>query len=249
VRESIHYRPTDWADVFTRRDRQLQQMPSESQTMYRVSNTTTLSAARELVTEEARTDVAILNFASAKHPGGGFFKGSGAQEESLSRASGLYPCIAQMRNYYNTHRRPGSSCFYTDRMIYSPGVPVFRDDADRLLAEPYQVAVLTAPAVNAGAVRQNEPERVSEIETAMFQRMEKVLSLAVVHGHRVLVLGAWGCGVFKNDPKAVAAWFDRCLRGTFRNAFDVVVFAVLDTTNELGVLTPFAEHFGGKAEA
>jgi len=68
-----------------------------------------------------------LNFASAKNPGGGFLGGGSAQEESLARSSGLFPCINQMQQMYETNRAY-RSCLYTDHMIYSPRVPVFRDD-------------------------------------------------------------------------------------------------------------------------
>lgn len=79
----------------------------------------------------------------------------------------------------------------------------------------------------------------------MLGRTEKVLSLAVVHGHRSLVLGAWGCGVFKNDPADVAQWFHvhLCRSGTFGRAFDVVVFAVLDNTPGEPMLRAFADRF------
>lgn len=107
-----------------------------------------------------------LNFASARHPGGGFLGGSQAQEESLARASGLSPCLNQFQEMYDTNQR-FSSCLYTDHMIYAPDVPVFRDDDDRLLEEPFLVSILTAPAVNAGAVRRNEPHHVQHIEPVM----------------------------------------------------------------------------------
>ena len=142
------------------------------------------------------TRVLALNFASAKNPGGGFLKGSQAQEESLARASGLYACINPIQTGYEANRR-NASCLYTDHMIYSPDVPVFRDDDDLLLDHPYLVSFLTAPAVNAGEVRLKEPGNVVPDRGGdAVGRMEKVLSLAVVHGHEVLVLGAWGCGVF-----------------------------------------------------
>jgi uncharacterized protein (TIGR02452 family) len=79
----------------------------------------------------------------------------------------------------------------------------------------------------------------------MLRRMEKLLSIAVVHGHAALVLGAWGCGVFRNDPASVARWFHYHLfeNDTFRNAFDTVVFAVLDHGPELANLKPFQDMF------
>src|SRR5207253_5281746 len=113
-----------------------------------VTAETTLSAARRLATTGAR--VIALNFASAKNPGGGFLAGSQAQEESLARSSALYACLEPQREFYE-HNRALRSALYSDHILFSPGVPVFRDDAGRLLDEPYLVSFITAPAVNAGA--------------------------------------------------------------------------------------------------
>src|SRR5688572_22378946 len=60
-----------------------------------VTNESTLDAARRL-----GGDVAALNFASARSPGGGFLNGAQAQEESLARASALYPCLLAAGDFY-----------------------------------------------------------------------------------------------------------------------------------------------------
>jgi uncharacterized protein (TIGR02452 family) len=241
---SVLYSPDDFHEVLQQRDQLLRDRPPIPRA-FEVVNETTLHAARRLAQGEPGARVLALNFASARHPGGGFLKGSQAQEESLARASGLYACIAQLREMYDTNAR-FPSCLYTDHMIYSPDVPVFRDDEDALLERPYPVSFVTAPAVNVGALRRNEPGKLCQVEPVMLARMEKVLSLAVVHGHEVLVLGAWGCGVFANDPDRVAGWFQRHLtgEGTFRRAFRKVVFAVLDRTEDRSMIRPFERHFG-----
>ena len=137
VQRSRHYAPGDFADVFARRDQLLAESQNPGPTRFDVVNATTLAAARKLVESRPPGDVVCLNFASAKNPGGGFLNGSQAQEESLARASGLYPCISPMTGYYDTNRSQ-PSCLYTDNMIYSPAVPVIRDDDDQLLAVPYR---------------------------------------------------------------------------------------------------------------
>lgn len=147
--------------------------------------------------------MACLNFASAKNPGGGFLGGSQAPEASLARSSGLYACISPMEGYDAANRSCGTP-LYTDHMTYSPGVPVFRDDAGRLLDEPYLVSFITAPAVNAGAVSKNRPAEVPQILPVMRRRAEYTLKVALDNGEKHLVLGAWGCGVFRNDPAGVA---------------------------------------------
>ena len=243
LRESRLYSPQQFPEVFALRDDRLAASAPKPMRV-EVVNATTLAAARRLVEEQHREDVLCLNFASAKNPGGGFINGSQAQEESLARASGLYACISPMQMMYETNKRYRSS-LYTDHLIYSPQVPVFRDDDDRLLETPWRVSMLTAPAVNAGAIHDNEPENVSRIQETMLRRMEKLLSIAVVHRHGALVLGAWGCGVFRNEPADVARWFHYHLleNDSFRHAFDTVVFAVLDGSPELSTLNAFRKLF------
>ena len=129
----------------------------------------------------------------SENPGGGFLGGSQAQEESLARASGLYPCISQMNEMYD-HNRKLRTCLYSDYMIYSPGVPVIRDDEDRLLAQYYTTAFITAPAVNAGVVKEREQADDQQIESVMKERIRYILDVAAMNGHRTLVLGAYGCG-------------------------------------------------------
>jgi uncharacterized protein (TIGR02452 family) len=74
-----------------------------------------------------------------------------------------------------------------------------------------------------------------------------VLAIAAAHGHAAPVLGAWGCGVFKNDPVEVADLFAAALRGPFRGAFATVVFAVLDRSPERRVIGPFERTFAARA--
>lgn len=205
-----------------------------------VTGETTLEAAARVVGEEQAGEPLCLNFASAKNPGGGFLSGSQAQEESLARSSGLYVCLQGQMEAYEYHRqRP--SAFYSDHMIYSPGVPVFRDDTGGLLECPYRVTFLSAPAVNAGAVRRNEPERAGEIEAVMRTRLERLLWVAQRHGHQTLILGAWGCGVFGNEPDLVARLFSEQLldSGPFAGRFARLVFAVYDRTEDQEVLSAF----------
>src|SRR5205823_13858109 len=122
--------------------------PAGRETRFEATNETTLAAARRLAAEGHR--VVALNFASARHPGGGFLGGARAQEESLCRASGLFACIDGNEMY--RHHAPMPGGMYTNYAIYSPGVPVFRTDDGGLLDEPHPCAFVTAPAGNAGAI-------------------------------------------------------------------------------------------------
>ncbi|MFD9164514.1 TIGR02452 family protein [Streptomyces sp. NPDC059558] len=200
-------------------------------TVVEVTGESSTVAARRLATATAAdpdpAPVAVLNFASARNPGGGYVRGAKAQEEALCRASGLYETLLEAPEYYEIHRAERST-FYTDRVIHSPGVPVFRDDRGGLLETPFRAGFLTSPAPNAGTIRRQEPERVAEIPGALARRAELVLEVAAVHGYRRLVLGAWGCGVFRNDPEQVAEAFRGLLADRFAGVFERVVFGILD---------------------
>ncbi|MEU3403655.1 TIGR02452 family protein [Streptomyces sp. NPDC006670] len=196
-------------------------------TVFEVTGESSTVAARRLAQVPGDGPVAVLNFASARNPGGGYGRGAKAQEEALCRASALYETLLEAPEYYEVHRA-GRSTFYTDRVIHSPGVPVFRDDRGDLLETPFRAGFLTSPAPNAGTIRRQEPERAPEIPAALVRRAGRVLEVAALHGYRALVLGAWGCGVFRNDPAEVAEAFRTQLTTRFTGTFAQVAFAVLD---------------------
>jgi uncharacterized protein (TIGR02452 family) len=195
-------------------------------TQFEVTDETTC-AALERLRAQSPDHLACLNFASAKNPGGGFLNGAEAQEEALARSSALYPCLLKQPKYYEHNRAHGSS-LYLDLVIYSPLVPFFRRDDGMLLEDPVLASVITAPAPNAGAIADNEPERLAELEPTLHRRTQLVLEVARAHQVTRLVLGAWGCGVFRNDPKQVALIFTDLLRDPFKNRFEQVVFAIFD---------------------
>ena len=206
------------------------------QTGISVENMTTLEAARRLIAEGHRP--AVLNFASATDPGGGFLGGARAQEEYLARSSGLYACIKDNAMY--AFHRSRRDHLYTNYAIYSPDVPVFRSDDGSLLDEPYTVGIITCPAVNAGRLA---PERRGEIGPAMWLRVLKVLSIGVEHAHDSIVLGAWGCGAFGNDAGEMAELFRRALEENFKGAYRQVVFAILDGSRDRRSIGSFQEAF------
>lgn len=203
-----------------------------------VVNETTLAGVARLLAE-GRGPVAALNFASAKNPGGGFLNGSQAQEESLARSSALHASLLRAWEFYERHRA-SSSLLYSDAMIWSPSCPIFRDDDGELLDEPQRVSFITSPAPNAGAAEQNRPEELPLIPEVLRRRAEYVLALAVFQGCQRIVLGAWGCGVFRNDPAIVAAAFMSHLRQpAWSSRFERVVFSVLDTSPATETLNAF----------
>src|SRR6185436_13377518 len=87
-------------------------------TRIEVNNETTFQALARLSTTTTG-HLACLNFASAKNPGGGFLNGAIAQEEALAAASGLYPCLLKVPDYYSRNRA-NRSTLYLDLIIFSP---------------------------------------------------------------------------------------------------------------------------------
>lgn len=205
----------------------------EAQTRVFVENTDCLKVARGMV--DRGLDVAVLNFASAKNPGGGFLSGARAQEESICRASGLYVCLEPSPMY--EHHRRRHDPLYSTWVVHSPNVPVFRDGAD-LLAEPWLVSFLSSPAPNAKVVLGRSPERQHEVEEAMRERIDAVFTVAAQARHDALVLGAWGCGAFGNDASKVASLFADAL-DRWQGCFAELSFAILDSSPERRFIGPF----------
>jgi uncharacterized protein (TIGR02452 family) len=234
--EATRYYPPE--EIERLRTSILDQPGTDHPTVIEVVNETTLSGIARVLAQ-GQGPVAALNFASAKNPGGGFLGGSQAQEESLARSSALHASQMRAREFYERHRA-SSSPLYSDAMILSPGCPIFRDDDGTLLDEPRMATFITSAAPNAGAVANNRPAELPSIPDVFRRRSESVLALAESHGYRQLVLGAWGCGVFRNDPGVVAGSFAAHLRhGRWSGRFDRVVFSVLDTSPSRSTLAAF----------
>ncbi|MET9920312.1 TIGR02452 family protein [Streptomyces sp. NPDC059605] len=221
-------------------------LDSDRTPVVEVTDESSLRAAHRMTTG-GPGKVAVLNYASARNPGGGYLNGAQAQEEALCRGSALYATLLRAPDYY-AHHRAERSAFYTDRVIHSPGVPVFRDDRGALLDTPYTVGFLTSPAPNAGVIRSSAPGEAHRIPAALASRAERVLEVAAVRGYRRLVLGAWGCGVFRNDPAEVAGAFRALLLdgGRFAGHFEQIVFGILDRNPGSATRAAFDRTFGDR---
>lgn len=186
---------------------------------------------------------AVLNFASAKHPGGGFITGANAQEESLCRSSSLYLSVgskdAEEMYHYNTS--VNKSRFYSDYMLFSPSVAFFRKFNGKLTSKYVTTSVITAPAVNCKIA--DPSKNFAEIRKIMQRRIRKIFDIAIQNKKTYLILGAWGCGVFGHKTSDVAEDFALVLsEEKYKNAFETVEFSVLCGRHP-EVLTPFTEKF------
>jgi uncharacterized protein (TIGR02452 family) len=212
------YSPDEVAELTAR----LASTPCDRAGRITVTNETTTGAAARLAAAAPDT-VACLNFASAKNPGGGFIGAAKAQEEQVCRASALYPTLLTQPAYYRENRA-FRDARYTDWAITSPEVPVFRDDRMKLIEQPFLASFVTMPAPNAGAL--DGAAKSDELAEIFRRRIASVFALSLELGSRRIVVGAWGCGAFRNSPELVAgAFIDELDRGWGRR-FDTIVFAI-----------------------
>lgn len=227
ISETRNYRPNDGLPVPTASD-------DVTELTLSVTNETTFEATQRL--QRAGKTPLALNFASGTNPGGGFLRGSTAQEETLARSSGLYAAIkdSPMYRYHKTECPRGMA---SEWAILSPAVPVFRADNGMLLETPWLCDVLTCAAPKADIVG------LDRATPAMRQRIHRVLEIAYARGFRSLVLGAWGCGAYHNDPFAVARYFREALTKTYLGVFDEAVFAISDWSPDRRYLGPFRDTF------
>jgi uncharacterized protein (TIGR02452 family) len=198
-----------------------------------VTNETTLGAGRRLAERGLRP--LALNFANGVSPGGGFLHGARAQEEVLCRSSGLYRTL-QDDPMYEAHRQRHQS-ESTDWAILSPDVPVFRRDDGTTLAQPWRLSFITCAAPYAPAIGQLEAGNILK------RRIRRVLAIARAYSYVTLILGAWGCGAFQNDPERTALDFRLALESEFCGSFNEVVFAIADWSEERRSLGPFRDVF------
>jgi uncharacterized protein (TIGR02452 family) len=186
--------------------------------------------------------VAALNFASARNPGGGFLNGAMAQEEALATSSGLYSTQLKHNKYYEANRS-NTSMMYTDYVIYSPDVVFFRDVNYNLLETPVTANILTLPAVNLGQVKA-KGEDISRAKKVMKDRMRLCLAILASEKNEVIILSAYGAGVFGNDANDVARnWQELLFSEGYGGFFKRIIFAVLDKPNGENI-RPFEQLFG-----
>lgn len=206
----------------------------------RVSKHKTFEAAMALHKEFPDKKIAVLNFASATRPGGGVKNGSSAQEESLCRCSTLFPTLDRRwlwQKYYDVNRA-AKDVIHTDACIYSPEVVICKTDESipkRMTPDEFvTVDVISCAAPNL----RNEPANWHNPETGKpvrmdgeqlyeihLKRAQHILHIAAANKVDILVLGAFGCGAFANDPFVVAQAYRMAL-ASYRARFDVIEFAI-----------------------
>lgn len=202
-----------------------------------VSKKRTLEAAENY----KGTKTAVHNFASATNPGGGVERGASAQEECICRCTGLYFCLntpAMWDGFYKPHRAEHNP-IHTDDIIYTPGVTVFKSDTAKPTLMPesdwYDVDVITCAAPNLRKQPSNQYNsgdgsdqiriKDKELLEVHEKRLRRMLEVAISEGVETIILGAFGCGAFENNPEVVARASSNVIKD-YLHAFRNIEFAV-----------------------
>lgn len=170
-----------------------------------------------------------LNFASAKNPGGGFENGARAQEESICYSSLLYGSLINERKTYELSRKNLNDGLYSTWAIYSPNVVIVRDQSMKLVEPKVKCSFVTSPAPNKGVYK----GKTYDVRKALEERCRLVLDICIEHKEKNIVLGAFGCGVFKNSPLEVATtWYNLLTKENYLKYFEHIDFGVLASNRD-----------------
>lgn len=203
--------------------------------------------------------VCVHNFASATNPGGGVTKGSSAQEECLCRCSTLYFNLntsEMWSGFYSPHRAMQNP-IHNDDCIYTSDVVVFKSDTacPSVLPEEqwYKVNVVTCAAPNLRLIPSNAMNfrdgnkgikiADSDLYGLHVKRLTRIMEVAKAGKNEVIILGAFGCGAFENNPKVVAQ-AAKTVVDMFVNDFKIVEFAIYCSQRDEQNYKAFCEVFG-----
>lgn len=191
---------------------------------------------------EMGPNAVCLNMASARNRGGGVINGSMAQEESLCRRSNLILSLEAVE--YPIPYLGG---------IYSPKVSIYKDRNNEELDKAYFTNIISVSAINRPPLEDNDQKIARRYLWLVKAKIRAILRIAKLNGHVKLVLGAFGCGAYRNPAKHVAVLFYNILNEPeFKHSFKEICFAIIEDinskrlNNKQGNLIPFAEVFGQK---
>lgn len=196
----------------------------------RVVEGTSFATAKKYV---GQGKIGVLNFANPHNPGGGVVNGAMAQEECLCRSSNLYPClfVPEAINEYYNYNKSIKNNFFSDRVIYTDNVTVFKtDDTVPVLmpeSEWFNVSVLTCAAPYIAKRKHTNKAALKEL---FKKRIRNIFEVALDNNIQILILGAFGCGAFENPPDVVAKAFHEVIEeNEYSKKFERIVFAIKRT--------------------
>lgn len=170
--------------------------------------TDTISVARKY---RRKSGVDFLVFASSKHFGGGIWNGAKAQEEDIFLCTNLAEAKEDVQKYYPLEGVMVMDC------------KIIRDANFNELEYSIPARAFFAAAPNLNK-KMNNPKLDVDLYTRMCTLTDATFDYSKGN---FLVIGAWGCGVFKNDPKEVAEIFKKAMP-LFLDDYEGVVVAIPD---------------------
>ncbi len=204
-------------------------------TRFMVENIDCLVAAQDW--KEKGYQVAVLNMASRQNPGGGVYTGAGAQEENLFRRTNLflsmYQFVPYAKDYGVTMVRHGYPLDQNFGGVFSPNVTVFRGlekEGYPLLETPFEIDIISVPGMNKPTLNQ-EGMIEDRLVEGVKNKIRTIFEIALQNHEDCLILGAIGCGAFRNPPQHIAKLFHELLQSEYKDMFRVVVFAILEDHN------------------
>lgn len=202
-------------------------------TSLKVWQKNTIDALMRIMNMNKNALTGVLNFASYRHAGGGFIKGSFAQEEALCHSTNLYTALEKEQQWYDNHEKNLNQYLYGNEAVLSENVTIIADSnfipvkADRA----YKTDVLTCAAPNRKAALKRYPDISRKADEAMYSRADYILSIFALKDYDSLILGAFGCGVFGNNPQYTAECFKSLLENKYKGVFKEIIFAIPDNKN------------------
>lgn len=225
--------------------RELHPAPPETvkDTVVEVVDRDCLAVAKELL-EEQLGRVAVLNMANRQTPGGGVYGGSGAQEEYCFRCSDYFRSLYQYSPFGAMYGvSPVEEQYPMDRDFggcYSPNVTIFRgleEEGYPFLETPWKMNFIAVAALNRPeTVTTPEGDRhlIRSLVEPAKRKIRTIFNIAIENGVEVLVLGAMGCGAFRNPPEHIAALFKEILdEPPYKGRFAKIVFAIKGDHNSM----------------
>lgn len=193
-----------------------------------IRNESTLKGTFRKSVLEGKKNVCALNFANAFNPGGGFLGTARAQEETLCRSSALYYSLIQQMKFYQYHQKKNPANTASNYIIFSPDCPTWKCDDYVLLDKPYLTSYITCAAVhNCGKQKRSEIKKIHD------ERVKAIINCAIQNGVKNIVLGAFGCGAFANNPDDMASSFKKLLvDDEMRFFFESISFSIIGFTSK-----------------
>ena len=174
---------------------------------------------------DGERSVCALNFASYKNGGGMFLEGSMAQEESLCHEGNLYNILSEerIRNmFYIPNQDRLNRGLYHSNLLFTPDVLFNRK------GKIVRCNIITCAAPNRKMAQAYQVVPDKTVREVLEHRIDSVLWVASKQEVDVLILGAFGTGVFGNDLKDVSEIFKNLLSEKYSGHFKEVIFAIPD---------------------